>query len=478
MAAFALCCATTVTLVTAPVKAQQKVYSGEVMSQIVQGRKLTDAGKLQEARQAFAAALKADPSCALAYDGIGLTYLRQDDYGQADQALRKALNCDPLNVEILNHMATATYNQGHYDESIIFYKQALSLARPEEDFRLRVNLANVLRDKGDVQEACEQYEQAVKEKPDYAPAYNNLAVLYYNNGKLDIAAEEAKKAIRFKPNYAMAYYHLGLIESARHNTAAATDALQQSLKYESNPRYIADTQKVLKRLLNQGGQTASTGATGPSLPGFVSMLGGGGKDGGTSGAKATQYLRDKQWKLAQREIEDLIKEPGGMDDAYLWNNLGYAWAHQGKDGAASAIAAYKRAIGLAKSGFPTAQYNMGIVLQSMGSDSDAEHAFKQAIEDAKDAHTTFPLAQNALGLLLKKRGDLKGADAAYRRAIAQSGVDLPVAHYNRAIVLEKLDNTREAVREYKAYLTLAPRGLNVKQARVRLKRLGIEIPNS
>jgi tetratricopeptide (TPR) repeat protein len=76
--------------------------------------------------------------------------------------------------------------------------------------------------------------------------------------------------------------------------------------------------------------------------------------------------------------------------------------------------------------------------------------------------------------MLKEKGDYKAADSAYKRAIMQSGVELPVVHYNRAILLEHMDNTREAVQEYKAYLALAPRGLNVKQAEVRLKRLGIE----
>ena len=95
-------------------------------------------------------------------------------------------------------------------------------------------------------------------------------------------------------------------------------------------------------------------------------------------------------------------------------------------------------------------------------------------ENARANRSTNPLAQNALGLMLKEKGDFRAADTAYKKAIVQSGVELPVVHYNRAILLERMDNTREAVQEYKAYSTLAPRGLNVKQAEVRLKRLGIE----
>ena len=83
----------------------------------------------------------------------------------------------------------------------------------------------------------------------------------------------------------------------------------------------------------------------------------------------------------------------------------------------------------------------------------------------------FPLAQNALGIMLKAKGDLKGANAAYRMALSQAGNDCPVIHYNLAILLEKMEKTREAVREYKQYIAQAPHGLNVSQAKSRLKRL-------
>jgi predicted TPR repeat methyltransferase len=79
-------------------------------------------------------------------------------------------------------------------------------------------------------------------------------------------------------------------------------------------------------------------------------------------------------------------------------------------------------------------------------------------------------------LMLRQRGDVKGALAAYRMAIAQSGAELPVAHYNLAILLESSDKSREAVHEYMAYLKLKPHGYNAENARVRLKRLGVEPP--
>ncbi len=97
-----------------------------------------------------------------------------------------------------------------------------------------------------------------------------------------------------------------------------------------------------------------------------------------------------------------------------------------------------------------------------------------AIASAKQQRKSCPLAHNALGIVLKQLGDTDGAARSYKLAISQAGTDLPVIHYNYAILLEKTDHTREAVQEYKAYLKLAPQGLSVQQAQARLKRLGVD----
>ena len=84
------------------------------------------------------------------------------------------------------------------------------------------------------------------------------------------------------------------------------------------------------------------------------------------------------------------------------------------------------------------------------------------------------LSYNALGMIQKQRGDLKGAANSYRQAILQSADTLPVVHYNLGLALEKLDSSRDAVREYKVYLAQSPHGLNAERVRARLRYLGIE----
>ncbi len=62
------------------------------------------------------------------------------------------------------------------------------------------------QDKG--QEAVDCYEQALRLKPDYAEAYNNLGVARLAQGKLDEALACLRQALHLKPDYADAHNNL------------------------------------------------------------------------------------------------------------------------------------------------------------------------------------------------------------------------------------------------------------------------------
>jgi tetratricopeptide (TPR) repeat protein len=78
-------------------------------------------------------------------------------------------------------------------------------------------------------------------------------------------------------------------------------------------------------------------------------------------------------------------------------------------------------------------------------------------------------------LVLKQKGDIQGAEVAYKQTISQTKDQLPVVHFNYALLLEKSERSREAIDEYETYLKQAPHGSNVAEARARLKRLGVEM---
>lgn len=460
--ALVLCAVSATTTVCTSATAQIRSYPPEVTDLLRDGQELIKQGKLEQARSRFNQVLQSMPKCPEAFHGMGVTYLRQGQNKYAEEALRAALALDPNNESVLNNLGTAAYRQGKLDESIAWYQKALDVTHGQ-DFSVHVNLGNSFQNKHDQQRAFEHYEQAIKLKSDYAPAYLGLARLYYDQHKFDEAEQEARNAVHFKPDSSLGYYNLGLIQAAKKNYREAQAAFRESLKYETDPNYIAELNRISKQL-----DTALTASASINLPTplpVVPVV----SDKAQAVAHTETLLKAREWKLAEAELRAVLDKYG--PDPVVLNNLGYAYAHQGNRAAyQNAIHAYSQAIKL-KHPFPAAQYNLGWVYHLIGDNANAERSFKEAIESGRQSHAVQPLAQNAVGLLMKRKGNLKAADEAYRRALAQSGGELTVAHYNLALVLEKMDRAREAVQEYKAYLNLSPNGVNAKQARSRLHKL-------
>ena len=65
------------------------------------------------------------------------------------------------------------------------------------------------KDQGKLEEAIASYRQAVRLKPDYAEAYNNLGNALKDQGKLEEAIASYQQALRLKPDYAEAHNNLG-----------------------------------------------------------------------------------------------------------------------------------------------------------------------------------------------------------------------------------------------------------------------------
>jgi tetratricopeptide (TPR) repeat protein len=65
-------------------------------------------------------------------------------------------------------------------------------------------MGNVLFDKGDVEAAIDSYKQALRIKPDYAEAYNNMGAALFDKGDLAASIESYEEALKIKPDYAEA----------------------------------------------------------------------------------------------------------------------------------------------------------------------------------------------------------------------------------------------------------------------------------
>lgn len=451
------------------VKAEGSRYRPDTVAHMQQGIKFLRAKQLDQARSQFETVIKMEPSIPDAYNNIGLSYAYENKVDKAIQYYRKALDIEPLYVPALNNLGLVLYSTGKAEEALYYWRLCLKISGGQEP-ELHYYAANAMRDVGQKKEARENYLIAIKLDPTHAAAHSGLAALDLSEGRLDEAFAEVNKAIKLKPDSAFSYYHLGLIEERRHNVAAAIKAYETSLKYETVSKYAQETKNRIAKL-NGTAPVSGSQAQGQFNSGQDDQQGdddGRSEMQGSMRQAAREAMKRRAWAEAAHDFDSLIRTGAGEDPIVL-NNLGYCQANLNQ--LAKAVESYRKALMIKADGFPEAQFNLGMALRRMGDNAGAEAAFRKAIDDSSLRKKTNPLAQNMLGIILRERGDYNGADRAFRKAILQSGGDVPVAHYNLAVLLERIERSRDAVSEYKTYLKLAPRGKNAANARLRLKRL-------
>ena len=101
----------------------------------------------------------------------------------------------------------------------------------------RINKANYILKKGDLQGAIKGYESALEIDNINNIARTNLANLYYQNGQLEKAENAFKTIIKQEPEYGATYYSYGLLLAELKRTDDAIEQLELATIYMSdNPR--------------------------------------------------------------------------------------------------------------------------------------------------------------------------------------------------------------------------------------------------
>ena len=69
--------------------------------------------------------------------------------------------------------------------------------------------------KGDLEEALQDYDEAIRLKPDYALAFNNRGDARRAKGDIDGALQDYEQAIRLKPDFAEALESRGTAQNQK-----------------------------------------------------------------------------------------------------------------------------------------------------------------------------------------------------------------------------------------------------------------------
>ncbi len=290
---------------------------------------------------------------------------------------------------------------GYWQDSETLFRHALAVTQNNHIAHNNLGVASFKQDR--IAEAIDQYQEAIRLKPDDIEAHYNLGDAFYREGQMDEAIRQFQEAIRLKPDFAEAYYNLG---NALHKQGQMDEAIRQYHEAIRLKPDLADVHNNLGIALKEKGQMDE----------------------------------------AIHQYEEALRlKPDFAEACY---NLGNALYKQGK--VDEAVRQYQEALRLQPDD-AKAHSNLGSALDKLGQTDEAIRQYQEAIRLEPDNAES----RNELGILLKNKGQIDEAISQYEEALRLKP-DFPDAHNNLGNALLKKGRIDEAASQFQEALRLKP----------------------
>lgn len=187
------------------------------------GIALFNTGSTAEAEKFIKAAIKQEDERPEAYSVLGEIYSSQKKYGEAASQFESAKKFLPLNktkddldkaeintiIDVLTAESENFIANGKVDDAI----KSLTMAKGYDDKNpmIYVGLGDAYLARGAYEPAQSNYDQALKNKPNYAPALYGAGKIAFRQKKYSLALENYIKASEADNNFAPAFFEKGII---------------------------------------------------------------------------------------------------------------------------------------------------------------------------------------------------------------------------------------------------------------------------
>jgi len=278
-------------------------------------------------------------------------------------------------VLVIMALTTRSYFQTSYwRDTETLWRHAI--ASTPNNYIAHTNLAQTLTHAGRFAEAIAECQEALKIKPDFAAAHNNLGVALLrdkqsgdgalgHDGAVDEAIEQYREALQINPDFTQAHKNLGIVFMRKGQMEEAIAQFQKTLELEPN-------------------------------------------DAQAEFSLGSAFLQRREVDEAIAHYQKAVEiRP---DYAEARNYLGNAFVGEGKY--SEAIANYAAAVRI-RPNYSEAHHNMACVLATIGKNDEALEQFNEALRlNGNDAQAHF-----ALGSLLARMGHREEAVAHLTEAL-------------------------------------------------------------
>lgn len=195
-------------------------------------RSLNLTGKKSEAVREYQAALKLYPEYVEAHCNLAIVLADQGKLKESEQHLKAALAINPGLQEVRADLKAIQQRQKD-----MRLRQLISSQNPAAAIYLQ---AMELHKQGKIQDAIPLYLKAIKTKPSFAEAHNNLGLAYIGIGRYDDAILECTKALKFDPTLVVAHNNLAVAYYMKQMPSQAWDEVHKTrkLKGKVDPSFI------------------------------------------------------------------------------------------------------------------------------------------------------------------------------------------------------------------------------------------------
>jgi tetratricopeptide (TPR) repeat protein len=210
------------------------------------GVALRKQGRIGDAIAHYDTALRLKPDYPAAHHNLGLALMRVGQIDEAVAHFRRALNVKP-DFEIAHKsLQTALAARRAVTEKIAEIQAALE--RTPENHELHYQLGNLYDRTGDRAKAIDHYHTAVKIRPDFSQALNNLAIVYAVNGDFDNALSALQRMVSLQPHNPIVHYLIASVLARQNKVNESIDWLQSAIRNGFKDRNRVMTDKNLESI--------------------------------------------------------------------------------------------------------------------------------------------------------------------------------------------------------------------------------------
>jgi Flp pilus assembly protein TadD len=174
----------------------------------------------------------------------GMANERTGNYPGAVRLYRRGLEIEPRNVELLNAIGFALFQDGKSQEATVELEKALAI--DPKHWKAHNNLALASIDLGELELAEAHYRESLAIQPQPA-IYNDLGFVLERLGMTDDAAAAYRKALELDPGLSSAHYNLGTSMARSGAYAAAEKHFRAALRTNPNAQTYTGLGVVLAR---------------------------------------------------------------------------------------------------------------------------------------------------------------------------------------------------------------------------------------